>query len=235
MDVKNSVVLKSFPNGISIHVADDIPYEQLLNDIAVKFREADSFLKNASVVISIEGRKFTSLQEREILDTITENSHLKVLCITGNDEEQKLKFAGIQESLTFHKEENFGQFYKGSLKNGQSIETEQSIIILGDVSSGCNIYSNKDIVVLGTLAGSAYAGAGGNSSHFVAALGMAPEMLRIGDYSYKPPKASHPFGFLKFGKKDNFDNKNTPMIAYVYKSEINLKPITKELLDGFTL
>jgi hypothetical protein len=64
---------------------------------------------------------------------------------------------------------------------------------------------------------------------------MAPEMLRIGDYSYKPPKASHPFGFLKFGKKDNLDNKNTPMIAYVYKSEINLKPITKELLDGFTL
>jgi septum site-determining protein MinC len=234
MDVKNSVVLKSFPNGISIHMDDSIPYEQLLNDIAEKFREADSFLKNASVVISLEGRKFTPTQEREVLDTITENSRLKVLCLTGNDEEQRLKFAGIQESLTFHKEENFGQFYKGSLKNGQSIETEQSIIILGDVARGCNIYSNKDIVVLGALAGSAYAGAGGNSSHFVAALNMTPELLRIGDYSYKP-RTSKGFNFWKFGKKENSDVKNTPMIAYVYKSEINLKPITKELLDGFTL
>jgi septum site-determining protein MinC len=234
MNVKNTVVLKSFPNGISVIMDSDIPYEQLLKDLAAKFREADSFLKDASVVISLDGRKFTSKQEKEILNTITENSHLKVLCLKGNDEEQRLKFAEIQNSLIFHKEENFGQFYKGSLKNGQSIETERSIIILGDVASGCNIYSNKDIVVLGTLAGSAYAGAGGNSSHFIAALGMSPESLRIGDYSYKP-KASKGFSLGKLLKKEKINTESTPMIAYVYKSEINLKPITKELLDDFTL
>jgi septum site-determining protein MinC len=233
MNVKNTVVLKSFPNGISVIMDENIPYDQLLKDVAAKFREADGFLKDASVVISLKGRVFTPAQEREILDTITENSRLKVLCLTGNDEEQKLKFAGIHDSLTFHKEENFGQFYKGSLKNGQSIETEQSIIILGDVSRGCNIYSGKDIVVLGTLAGSAYAGAGGNSSHFIAALNMAPESLRIGDYSYKP-KVSKGFSLGSLFKKEKVNTENTPMIAYVYKSEINLKPITKELLDDFT-
>jgi septum site-determining protein MinC len=233
MNVKNTVVLKSFPNGISVIMDENIPYDQLLNELASKFREADSFLKNASVVISLKGRTFNPDQEREILDTITENSHLKVLCLTGNDEEQKLKFAGIHDSLTFHKEENFGQFYKGSLKNGQSIETEQSIIILGDVSSGCNIYSGKDIVVLGTLAGSAYAGAGGNSSHFIAALNMTPESLRIGDYSYKP-NTSKGFSLGRLFKKEKVNTENTPRIAYVYKSEINLKPITKDLLDDFT-
>jgi septum site-determining protein MinC len=93
------------------------------------------------------------------------------------------------------------------------------------VESGCSVYSNKDIIVLGALWGKAYAGAGGNSSHFVAALNMMPESLRIGDYSYHS-KLSRRFGIIK--------TKNTPMIAYVYKSKINLKPITKDLLDDFT-
>jgi septum site-determining protein MinC len=225
MDVKNTVVLKSFPNGISVLLDDTISYEQLLEDVAAKFRDADKFLKDAEVVISLLGRKLSPSQEREILDAITENSHLKVLCLTGNDDEQKLKFDKIQENLSIQKQEGFGQFYRGSLKNGQSIETENSIIILGDVTSGCSVYSNKDIVVLGTLEGSAYAGAGGNSSHFVAALNMTPESLRIGDYSLHLRKHMK-FGILK--------TKNTSMIAYVYKSKINLKPITKELLDDFT-
>jgi septum site-determining protein MinC len=221
--VKNTVVLKSFPNGISVILDESISYEQLLEDVAAKFNEADKFLKNASVVISFDGRELSSSQEMELLDVITNNSHLNVLCITGRDEEQSLKFAKIQESMTFHNEENFGQFYRGSLKGGQNIETEQSIIILGDVSRGSTIYSNKDIVVLGTLAGSAYAGAGGNSSHFIAALNMTPELLRIGDYSYSPK----PRRIVK--------PKNTPMIAYAHNGKINLNTITKELLDGFTL
>jgi septum site-determining protein MinC len=183
------------------------------------------------VVISLEGRSLTSSQEREILDTITENSHLKVLCITGKDDEQNLKFADIQKRLAFQREENFGQFYRGSLRNGQSIETETSIIILGDVSRGCAVYSSKDVVVLGTLEGSVHAGAGGNSSHFIAALGMSPEALKIGDYSYSPKPAKHGCGLFK--KKDRPDN--VPMIAYTYKREIYLKPITKELLEDFTV
>jgi septum site-determining protein MinC len=223
--VKNTVVLKSFPNGISVLLDDTIPYEQLIVDIAAKFRDADKFLKDAEVVISLVGRSFSPSQEREILDTITENSHLKVLCLKGNDDEQKLKFDKIQENASVQDREGFGQFYRGSLKNGQSIETENSIIIIGDVESGCSVYSNKDIIVLGTLCGKAYAGAGGNSSHFVAALNMMPESLRIGDYSYHP-KLPRRFGIIK--------TKNTSMIAYVYKSKINLKPITKDLLDDFT-
>jgi septum site-determining protein MinC len=218
-------VLKSFPNGISVILDESIPYEQLLGDVAAKFKDADKFLKDAEVVISLSGRKFTPAQEREILDIITENSHLKVLCLTGNDEEQERKFDNIRENMPSQGAEGFGQFYRGSLRNGQSLETENSIVILGDVSSGCSVYSNKDIVVLGTLSGSAYAGAGGNSSHFIAALNMSPESLRIGDYSLRQKK-SLKLGIVKA--------KNTPMIAYTYKSKINLKPITKELLDDFT-
>ena len=127
--MKNSVILKSFPNGISVILDGTISFQELLADIAAKFREADGFFKDASVAISIEGRELTEEQEREILDAITQNSRLKILCLMGRDEEKNLKFLGVQNKLNFQNDENSGQFYRGTLKDGASIETEHSIII----------------------------------------------------------------------------------------------------------
>ena len=164
--------------------------------------------------------------ERQVLDAITENSQLKVLCLMGRDEEKNIKFLGIQNNLTFQKDENCGQFYRGTLRDGQSIETEHSIVILGDVSKGCSVYSAKDIVVIGSLEGEAYAGATGNNHHFVVALDMNPEKLRIGDLHYIQPGKSS-----KWGLKP----KSVPKIAYTYNGVVQVEPITKELLDNFTL
>ena len=226
--MKNSVILKSFPNGILIILDGTISFQELLADIAAKFREADGFFKDASVAISIEGRELTEEQEREILDAITQNSRLKILCLMGRDEEKNLKFLGVQNKLNFQNDENSGQFYRGTLKDGASIETEHSIIILGDVCEGSCVYSNKDIVVLGTLTGDVYAGAGGNSNHFVVALNMLPGILQIGDYVYNSqPQKTMRWGFKK--------PQTVPKIAYTRDGEVQIESITKELLDNFTL
>ncbi len=226
--MKNSVILKSFPNGISVILDGTISFQELLADIGVKFREADGFFKDASVAISIEGRELTEEQEREILDAITQNSRLKILCLMGKDEEKNLKFLGVQNKLNFQNDENSGQFYRGTLKDGASIETEHSIIILGDVCEGSCVYSNKDIVVLGTLTGDVYAGAGGNSNHFVVALNMLPGVLQIGDYVYNSqPQKTPRWGFKK--------PQTVPKIAYTHNGEVQIESITKELLDNFTL
>lgn len=226
-NVKNSVILKSFSSGISVIMDDTIPFDELLNDIAEKFKEADKFFKNASVAISLEGRELTEKQEREVLDAITQHSRLNVLCLMGKDEEKNIKFLGLQNNLTFQKDENCGQFYRGTLKDGQNLETEHSIIILGDVCEGSSVYSSKDIVVLGALKGNAYAGAGGNSNHFVVALDMNPETLQIGDITYEKKQFKH--------KRWGFKSKTTPMIAYTYNGEVYLQTITEELLDNFTM
>ena len=226
--MKNSVILKSFPNGILVILDGTISFQELLADIAAKFREADGFFKDASVAISIEGRELTEEQEREILDAITQNSRLKILCLMGKDEEKNLKFLGVQSKLNFQNDENSGQFYRGTLKDGASIETEHSIIILGDVCEGSCVYSNKDIVVLGTLTGDVYAGAGGNSNHFVVALNMLPGILQIGDYVYN----SQPQKTMRWGFKKPH---TVPKIAYTRDGEVQIESITKELLDNFTL
>ena len=69
-----------------------------------------------------------------------------------------------------------------TLRSGQKIETEHSLVIFGDVNSGAEIVAGGDIIVLGNLRGVAHAGAydetGGGRVIF--SLSLQPTQLRIG-------------------------------------------------------
>lgn len=222
--MKNAVIIKSFPNGLSIFLDSELPFSQLLEEIAVKFSESANFFKDASMVLSFEGRVLSDQEERQIVDIISANSRLKIVCIMGKDEETERNFVKALQQLSFHQEvmENAGQFYKGTLKDGQILETENSIIVLGDVYPGACIISSKDIVVLGGLYGQAYAGGNGEDGHFVVALEMSPEKLKIGDFKYKTSEKQ---------SKWSIKPKIQPKIAFVNDARVKIEPITKELLN----
>jgi len=69
-----------------------------------------------------------------------------------------------------------------TVRSGQKIETEHSLVIFGDVNSGAELIAGGDIMVLGSLRGTAHAGAydetGGGRVIF--ALNLQPTQLRIG-------------------------------------------------------
>lgn len=222
--MKNPVIIKSFQNGLSIYLDDEMPFAQLLEEIAFKFKESAHFFKDASMVLSFEGRQLSDLEERQIVNTITANSSLNVMCIIGKNEETNKNYVKALQKLSYHQQvlENAGQFYKGILKDGQVLETENSVIVLGDVYPGASIVSNKDIVILGGLFGEAYAGGDGSEGHFVVALEMSPEKLKIGDFKYKTSE--------KQGKWP-IKPKVQPKIAYAVDGRVIIEPITKELLN----
>jgi len=70
-------------------------------------------------------------------------------------------------------------FHKKSLRSGQSIVTDGSVVVLGDVNPGGEIVAGGSIVILGALKGLAHAGAYGDRDAFVAALCLQPVQLRI--------------------------------------------------------
>ena len=83
--MKNSVLIKSFQNGLSVCLDDAIPFEELLAEVGLKFKESAHFFKNAQLALSFEGRKLSDKEERMILDTINQNSQIKILCLISND------------------------------------------------------------------------------------------------------------------------------------------------------
>ena len=82
--MKESVIIKSNAYGIIVNMDKDVPFDTLLSDIGKKFKESAKFFKNAKMGISFKGRELTDEQERAILNIISENSGMEILCVVDN-------------------------------------------------------------------------------------------------------------------------------------------------------
>ncbi|MBQ8527667.1 MAG: septum site-determining protein MinC [Lachnospiraceae bacterium] len=218
--MKEKVRLKSFSSGIKIVIDDQATMDEVLSEIKEKFKESEKFFGKAKLAVTFEGRKNTEEEENAILDVIRETSSVNIVCVVSGESDEVFDRAvgRVQELL----EGDCAQFFKGNLTGKNVLETEQSVIVLGHVEKGSCIISKKDIIVLGKLEGSAYAGADGKP-HFVAALSMNPESLRIGEYK----------GINKgkglWGRK----KQTAPQMAYLKGEEIVFDDLTntEELLQ----
>lgn len=223
--MKETVVIKSFPNGIALHLDPELSFEELLEEVGYKFAQARNFFGNASMALSIEGRQTTDPEEIRILEAIQENSGLRIICIVGRDEAANKNYikalAHTERRLA---DESEGQFFRGDLKNGDVLETDNSIIILGNINPGCAVISARNIIILGGLYGEAYAGGNGCEGAYVAALEMEPERIKIGDFKYKPNTRQ---------SKWKIRPKTQPKIAYIKNERIVFDTLTKDLLGTF--
>lgn len=221
--MNNSVLIKSFPNGLTVILDSTMEFDSLLLEIENKFRESGKFFQDARLALSLEGRKLTVPEEKVIVEQICRVSGLDIACLIGKDEQKNQMYLKALQQLDVHSDKNNGQFYRGTLKNGQVLETETSILVLGDVYPGSAIISTKDIVILGGLYGEAYAGGNGEGGHFVVALEMSAEKIKIGDLKYRNERNA----------KWSIKPKIQPKIAYIQNNKVIVEPITKELLTDY--
>lgn len=223
------VVIKSSKNGINLVLDDKMPYEELLEEIKKKFIDSGNFFKNAHIAISFEGRTLSQEEQFEIIRTIQECSTITVICILDHDE---LMDEVMQRRIGAYQEEHSpqtGQFYKGTLRSGQQIESQTSLIVLGDVNPGAKVIAKGNIVVLGALKGIAYAGADGDDRCFVAALEMDPVQIKIGDHiGRSADKKESSKGIRRKAKTEA----TVPQIATVYEQQILIEPISSGLLKN---
>jgi septum site-determining protein MinC len=84
--------------------------------------------------------------------------------------------------------------YKGTVRSGQRIAYDGSVVIVGDVNPGAEVRATGDIVVMGVLRGLAHAGASGDTNMSVVALRLEPTQLRIGDVIGRPPEGERSAG-----------------------------------------
>lgn len=223
--MKDAVLIKSFPNGITLLMREDASMEEILQELTVKFTEARNFFGSSTMALSMEGRKVTEAEEILILDTIRVNSNVRIACIVGHDDDTNKNFIkALQHMDKKLSGTEGGQFYKGTLKNREVIETENSIVVLGDVYPGSAVFSAGNIIILGGLYGEAYAGGDGREDAYIVALEMEPERLKIGDFKYKTNAKQSKWGIR---------SKVQPKIAHLKGGKIVFDPLTKELLGAF--
>ncbi|MBQ7636934.1 MAG: septum site-determining protein MinC [Lachnospiraceae bacterium] len=119
------------------------------------------------------------------------------------------------------------RFYKGYLRSGMVINEKSSLVILGDINAGSEIYSEGSIIILGSLKGKAYAGINGNENAFVFALNMDPIQIRIAD---KIGRASD-----SVVKKKEKKEEHEPKIALVKDNAIAIELASRSVLNDIIL
>lgn len=227
--MKDNVRIKSFAGGLLLQLSAEADFEDILDEVSTKFLEGKAFFGKAAVALSFQGRELDEKQEMRIVDLIQMNCNLEVICIVKKDPEKEKMFSRALQLSERQRISEMAmgeevQVFRGNLTGGEKLDTPSSIIILGDVESGCSITSEKNIMILGSLYGQAHAWAGKKGTEgMVIAMDMTPEALTIGDYIYTPPKKS------VWGKK----KKELMTVAKVLEEKVQLLEFTKELLESF--
>ena len=219
---RSTVIIKSNPYGLILNLDPEVSFDELRQAVAEKFRMSAAFFKNARLALTFRGSTLSKEEENILVDEIVQNSKIQVICIVDeNKESQEFYRNALEQSLQKKKEEDDGHFYRGTLRSGQVLETETSIVILGDVNPGAQVVSKGNIVILGCCMGNIYAGAAGDSTCFAAALTMKPMQLRIADRIARS-------GITK--RTNTGEYPVEPMIVFIKNDHLQFKPITSETL-----
>jgi len=215
------VLIKSFQNGLNVVLDASISFDELLVEIEKKFSEAGKFFQDSRLALSIEGRELSSEEERIIVNVICETSGIDIVCLISKDESKNLMYLNAMNQITAKiSPNNHGEFYHGSLTDGAVLESDTSLVIFGDVYPDCTVISAKDIIILGGLYGQAIAGGDLKDNHYVIALEMAPQKLKIGNFKYRTEKAA----------KWSIKPKIVPKMALIRNDKVVFEMLTKEIL-----
>lgn len=223
----NSVVIKANSSGIIVILDNSLPFGELKERIAKKFRESADFLGNAQIVLALRGRKLSDDEQRQVLDIITENCKLRIMCLLDEDKNVEEAFERKLNACLEEMDSRTGMFYKGNIRSGQELEFNDSVVIMGDVNNGATIISRGNIVIIGSLKGSAYAGVSENTNAFVVALSMEPVQIRIGNLIARSPD--------KPDRKKDKKEKDEPKIAFAENGTIYIENVTRNILNEIRL
>jgi len=215
----NAVVIKSSKAGMTVILDPELPFDELLDAIGKKFSESARFWGSVQMTLTLEGRDLTAAQEFAIVDTITKNSQIEVLCLLDTDAERIERCEKALNDKLMELNSQTGQFYRGTLKRGDCLESEASIVIIGNVDHGARVTAKGNVIVLGELKGTVTAGVSGNPQAVVLALDMAPLQIRIGDLSSRFNERNKRLG-------------RGPMIALVEDGAIVMRSLKKSFLNN---
>ncbi len=228
------------------------------------------FDSNKQIAASFEGRQLSGEELDEMLTLIQSESKLNIQYIIDDSAETndhfqeaissyEASFNNVNNSAyepereyipeeTIVSSENSrvinasstGMFYKGTLRSGQKLEADNSIVIIGDVNPGASVVAGGNIVIIGNLTGSVQAGATGNRNCFVIALSMSPIQIQIADIIARSSdrRSFDKKSLDKIFDRKSSDRKNTrqdAMIATVISDHIFVESISKSAIQDIII
>ena len=173
--MKNCVYINLKKDIIIIKIDEKAEQQEIIENLKRKIPELKKLYKEEKTPIKVTGKVLKNKEIDEIKRLIKDNIDVDI----EFDMPKTLGLHSIKRTFIQDIEISETMFHKGSLRSGKRIESEGSIVILGDVNAGAEVIASDNIVVLGTLRGLAHAGAKGNRKAIISAGILDTVQLRI--------------------------------------------------------
>ncbi len=173
--MKNCVSINLKKDEIVIKISEQAEQADIIANLKKKLPELKKLYKDEKTPILVTGKVLKNKEIDQIRELIKEKIDVEI----DFDVPKGLGLHSIKK--TFEKEIAVSEtrFHRGSLRSGQKIETEGSIVIIGDINSGAEVIASDNIIVQGALRGLAHAGAKGNKQAIITAGLVDTVQIRI--------------------------------------------------------
>lgn len=173
--MENCISVKLAKDEIRIEIKDKATKEQIVECLKKKLTELKKLYKEEKTPIFVTGKVLKNKEIEEIREIIKEKIDVEIKF----DSPEDLGLHSIKKVFNREIETSETKFYKGSLRSGQKIEFEGSLVVLGDVNAGSEAMAGDNVIILGALRGLAHAGAKGNKKAIIAAERIESPQIRI--------------------------------------------------------
>ena len=166
--MKSCITINLKKDDIVIKINEDFSQEDIMYSLRKKIPELKKLYQSEKTPIVITGKVLKNREIDEIQELIKKHLDVKIKF----DSPRTLGLHGITKTYCKEIATSETKFHRGSVRSGQKVEFEGSLVILGDVNDGAE-------VIAGELRGLAHAGAKGNKEAIIAASSIEAPQLRI--------------------------------------------------------
>lgn len=160
---------------IVLKIKEDAKSNEIYKELSEKLPDLKEFYKEEKTPILVTGK----ILKRAEIDNIQKMIQSIIKVKVDFDSPRTLGLHDIKRTFKKDIEISETKFYKGSIRSGQRMEFEGSIVIIGDVNDGAEVIAEDNIAIIGNLRGMAHAGAKGNEKAIIAANIIESPQIRI--------------------------------------------------------
>ncbi len=175
--MKNCITIQLKKDEIWIKIKEEAEEKEIIEELKEKLVDLKKLYKDDKTPIKVTGKVLKNKEMEAIQEIIKKEIEVDV----EFESPKTLGLHGIKKAFSKEIESSETIFHKGSLRSGQRVEFEGSIVVIGDVNAGAEVIAGENIIILGDLRGLAHAGAKGNKEAIIATNKIDCPQIRIAD------------------------------------------------------
>jgi septum site-determining protein MinC len=176
-----SVRLKGVGNSLWVTISPAISVERIQAELAQLFEPLKPIAPATRVVLDTGPDPDDDDRRRRISAFMKDTFNLKEIIApheNDNGKEIPVRMKYARNIIAQHRSDTL--VLAGRVRSGQSVSAKKHLIIMGDVNPGCELIAGGDILVFGSLLGTAAAGQPENHEAIILALDFRPLQVKIG-------------------------------------------------------